>query len=209
MNLNDFELHIDKVILARGSAYYKDGVVGPVEFSGGKWVAEVSGSEEYTVSVSLSPSGEILESECDCPYDFGPICKHQVAVFHELRESNPEKIKQKSLKKKADLYEILDGLDKSVLVSVLLEYADENKSLKENLFFRFAGKTDAVSYAAKLIKASIKNAMTGGFVEYGDAYAAIQGAEKVLKMVSTNKDVFESVKLYHLVLREMIILIGD
>jgi uncharacterized Zn finger protein len=97
MNLSDFESCIDDSIRARGAVYYENGAVASLEFTGAKWVAEVSGSDDYTVTVSLSPSGEILESACDCPYNAGSICKHQVAVFHALRENGPEKIKQESL----------------------------------------------------------------------------------------------------------------
>jgi hypothetical protein len=206
MNLNDFELYIDDRILARGVAYYEDGAVMSLDFVGTKWVAEVSGSDDYTVNVFLSPSGDILESECDCPYDAGPICKHQVAVFHELRENSPEKIKQESLQRRANLHDILDGLDKATLVSVLLEYADADNSFKESLLFRFAEKPDAIAYAAKRIKASIRNVLSEGFVEYDSVRIAVQGALNVLQMISTNKDVFEAVELYRLVLREMVAL---
>jgi hypothetical protein len=109
-----------------------------------------------------------------------------------------------ALQKRMDLRKILDGLDKSTLVSVLLEYSSENQSLKDALLFRFSEKPDTVSYAAKLIETSIKNAMSQGFIRYADTGYAICGAEKVLEMISTNKDVFESAELCHVVLREMI-----
>lgn len=40
----------------------------------------------YEVTVEIDDMGEIIYSECDCPYDFGPVCKHEVAVFFQLAE---------------------------------------------------------------------------------------------------------------------------
>ena len=67
---------------------------------------EIEGSENYQVAVQLNDFGDIVYSECDCPYDFGPICKHEVAAYYELaelmdkKEANPQKVteKQKDLK---------------------------------------------------------------------------------------------------------------
>lgn len=38
---------------------------------------------KYILKHSLK-FNSIISSECDCPYDMGEYCKHQVAVFHEL-----------------------------------------------------------------------------------------------------------------------------
>ncbi|MEI0737506.1 SWIM zinc finger family protein [Paenibacillus sp. JTLBN-2024] len=38
-----------------------------------------------------------MESECDCPYDFGPVCKHQVAVFLELKNREADGASSPSL----------------------------------------------------------------------------------------------------------------
>ncbi|MEL6717534.1 MAG: hypothetical protein AAFP82_02375, partial [Bacteroidota bacterium] len=29
----------------------------------------------------------IIESDCDCPYDWGNTCKHEVAVYYYLKDS--------------------------------------------------------------------------------------------------------------------------
>jgi len=44
------------------------------------------GSDDYKVLVEIGDHGDIINSECDCPYDFGPVCKHEVAVYFQLRE---------------------------------------------------------------------------------------------------------------------------
>lgn len=60
MNLNNFEQHIDPVILERGIDYYKSGAVLEVEeVSKGVWQAEVEGTEVYNVEVGLSGKNKI------------------------------------------------------------------------------------------------------------------------------------------------------
>ena len=49
--------------------------------------AEVEGSEVYEVYVELDEEDTVLSSECDCPYDNGPVCKHLAAVLLKLSDS--------------------------------------------------------------------------------------------------------------------------
>ena len=51
--------------------------------------AEVSGSEEepYLVDLDFSEDGELEDWFCDCPYDWGPVCKHTVAVLLPSRQN--------------------------------------------------------------------------------------------------------------------------
>lgn len=82
MNLNNFESHIDKKILDRGYNYYIEGNIMDTSASGdNEYIFEIEGSEDYQVVVKIDNKGEILYSECDCPYDFGDICKHEVAAY--------------------------------------------------------------------------------------------------------------------------------
>src|SRR5215216_4778501 len=66
----------------RGEAYYHDGsVLEPVRQER-ELRAQCQGSdyEPYQVSATLSKSG-IAETSCTCPYDYGGICKHVVALL--------------------------------------------------------------------------------------------------------------------------------
>jgi uncharacterized Zn finger protein len=112
MKLNNFEAYVDPVILERGLDYYDGGAVLSLEFEDDTWIAEVSGTDTYMVSVTLDDAGEIIESYCDCPYDFGPVCKHQVAVLYAMRDKPLQKIKQEGAKIKQSLEKTLNGLDK-------------------------------------------------------------------------------------------------
>jgi superfamily II DNA or RNA helicase len=50
-----------------------------VHKSAGKASFEVQGT--YLYNVSINGFNEYIRSECSCPYDWGPVCKHQVAAL--------------------------------------------------------------------------------------------------------------------------------
>lgn len=79
MNINDFKEYIDGTILKRGYDYYIEGNVEDEYIKNeNEYVFQVQGSENYEVIIKLDNEEEIIYSYCDCPYDFGPICKHEI-----------------------------------------------------------------------------------------------------------------------------------
>lgn len=87
MNIYNFEDYINETILDRGYQYYIRGnIIETYNRGENEYIFKVQGSDDYEVIVKLDDNGEILHSECDCPYDFGPICKHQVAAYYKLLE---------------------------------------------------------------------------------------------------------------------------
>lgn len=66
----------------RGQNYYRDGAVFGAVRQGMELRAQCDGSdhEPYQVSAMLTESG-ITETSCTCPYDYGGICKHIVALL--------------------------------------------------------------------------------------------------------------------------------
>jgi uncharacterized Zn finger protein len=67
---------------ARGRSYYNDGAILNPRRQGMELSAECQGSdyELYQIRVSLDAKG-VADSECDCPYEYGGICKHLVALL--------------------------------------------------------------------------------------------------------------------------------
>jgi uncharacterized Zn finger protein len=66
----------------RGETYYRDGAVLDPICQATHLRAQCEGSdyEPYQVSATLDESG-IIETSCTCPYDYGGICKHIVALL--------------------------------------------------------------------------------------------------------------------------------
>ena len=94
---------VDPVILSRGQDYYRQGYVESIDYDNGLVTAEVSGSEvePYLVEINFDEYGEVEAWECDCPYDWGPVCKHVVAALlavqaEPLEERYKGKVQRKS-----------------------------------------------------------------------------------------------------------------
>ena len=85
IRLSDFEQQIDPVIRKRGYEYFRKGYVTEVEDLGcGDYEATVEGSDIYTVGLHID-GDEVTGYECDCPYDWGSVCKHIAAVLFYLK----------------------------------------------------------------------------------------------------------------------------
>ena len=73
-------------ILARGYHYYLEDAVENLDVSDDRIRAEVMGSEEYEVEISLR-NGEVTDMYCSCPYAWdGNHCKHMAAVLYKWSE---------------------------------------------------------------------------------------------------------------------------
>ncbi len=204
MNLNDFESHIDRKILARGYGYFENNCVISIEERDDNiYEAEVAGTERYLVDVELDGAANIIDTQCDCPYDMGEYCKHQVAVFLALRDirgkhsqKGNDGLKSKispgpgqqsaglPKRKVRSMKDIFCQKTKEELVSFLLDIAAEYDEIKQRMELEFGDTNDAeeITKSIKLIRAFIdKNSDRHGFVAYGDTYEAIRGANLVLE----------------------------
>jgi len=213
MNINDFAAHLDKAILARGLAYYQSGNVVSLEYDENDgWIADVEGSDDYTITVSLSDKGEILDTECDCPYDWGEYCKHQAAVFYALKSKLKSHKIQSAIKteKKKSLTEVLNSLDKQTLLSIVLDFSGRDRRMKEELLLRYSEKTDTLKSARNVIRSTINPVTRRGFMEYADVSSATGGADTVLQMADdkiVSGDILTAVSLCVIVCSEMMALL--
>lgn len=223
MNIFHFEQDIDDVIIARGKGYYNGGAVFKLaENDGDTYTARVHGTEDYTVRVILEGT-EISDSECDCPYDMGPICKHQVAVFYMIQErlSHPEangettvirpaSRQTKGKKKEASLLDLLNAKSKKELVDLLCRLAEEYEEIEQLIQFDSANDDfdDAVSASRNLMKTYLnKYSDRCGSVNYHQVSLAMQGTymvlEKARNAIKTEKLIL-ALDLNLCVLHEMI-----
>ena len=96
-----FAIHI----LERGYDYYCDDAVENMEISDDIIRADVIGSEDYEVEISLS-NGEVTDMYCSCPYALdGRNCKHMAAVLYEWSENEAEEMKEEEKKINTDLFQ--------------------------------------------------------------------------------------------------------
>ena len=128
MNINDFENYLDNKILQRGISYYFDGAVDEIwRESDGVYHAVVDGSEPYEVDFEIDTAGVIASHFCDCPYDWGEYCKHEVAVFLAVREllKSAETLPTSRQKKERGLKALLENHTKEDLIILLCELSRE------------------------------------------------------------------------------------
>lgn len=217
MNLNDFENYIEAKIIERGADYHQKGnVISLKETDNNVFEAEVEGTEIYTVEVELDDEANIIDSQCDCPYDFGEFCKHQAAVFFALRNnynfantSELGKPQSRKKRKAPNLKEILAARTKEELIQFLLNIASEYKEIKQLLEFNFTDESDEdeIAQSSSLIRRYIKmNSEPDGFVAYNDVYEAVKGAELVLekaRLALEKNKTMHSLELVLCVIHEM------
>jgi len=234
MNLNDFERFIDSRILDRGRRYFEEGrVLSAEETAANAYTAEVDGTELYVVDIQLDNQGDILDIACDCPYDMGEYCKHQVAALLALRKlktaapdkggnqadsqsmKSGTKVAGRKAKKVPDICQILTARTKEELVAFLLKLAGEDESIGERLALDFGGGNDAeeLKQAARLIRACVnRNADRYGFVDYEAACAATEGGRQVLDRARSQLQNYRPVQALALtlcVIHEMMALLSN
>lgn len=162
MTLDSFCDFVPSRIWQRGRDYYSSGAITSIEENRpGEWIAVVEGTDDYTVRIVMD-GDEILEWECDCPYDGGDICKHVVAVAIAIRNMKTDDSEKGLLKKQRSINgaktakwsekvagivaqreelafaELLSKASADDLRLVIMEYSMKNEDIKNCLieFFR-------------------------------------------------------------------------
>lgn len=87
--IKNFKKKINPIILQRGTDYYNNHKVSKIdEVEPGRFLATVKGTQDYEVNISIDGAGMITEASCDCPFAYGPLCKHIVASLLAIEEKN-------------------------------------------------------------------------------------------------------------------------
>ena len=128
----------DPKVFERGKSYYEDGMIIHRIIREHKLEAFSHGSRMYRVSAYVH-DGRIGQTHCTCPFDWGGICKHRVALLltylHEPKSfvnrlTIAELLMDKSHQDLVKLIETM--LDRH---ADLLEIVDPQLELPEELFW--------------------------------------------------------------------------
>jgi len=189
--LNEFEHIIDETILKRGLSYFKKGFVTEFsEISSGEFEANISGTEEYTVNLKVE-NDIIIEHNCNCPYDMGPVCKHIVASIFYLKQDElnlnqqnlPLAKKKKNKTVSQQLKEVLDKVSHQDLKEFIQEQSKMDKQFR-NLFlssFAHLNESQSKEFYQKQIK-SVLNLATDrhGFIGWHEMKYLEQGIDPII-----------------------------
>ena len=210
MNINNFMQYIDQNILDRGYDYYNNGnIIDVYEDDYNKYIFEIEGSEDYEVTVEIDDDGGVIDSYCDCPYNFGPVCKHEAAAYFQLLKiindkNNNEKAKKGS-KKKQSINETLNNLSKEELIDIIIDVTKKDKTLKNNILFRYSKNDDQTETknCKKLISSIVKK-YTGrdGFVPYMETGDFVSEFEELLEKITYTENKVLALDMAILVLEE-------
>ena len=131
MNLKNFESVVEPQIINRGFHYFEDGAIAEIEqVEKGEFYATVTGSEDYAIFVKIDKELNVVSHSCDCPYDWGTVCKHEVAVMYFIKKRklyNQPFETSTFFKVKQDLSQ----LDKAALLEIILDLSKKSKLVKE------------------------------------------------------------------------------
>lgn len=190
--LNEFEQLIDEKILKRGLSYFKEGVITDFsEISNGEYEAIVSGAEEYTVQLKIS-NNTIIEHNCDCPFDMGPVCKHIVAVIFQLQQNelelnNPNLPKLKKKKTKSvpqQIKELLQAISHKELIEFVQENSKKDKKFRNYFLASFGhlSKNQSKEFYQKQIHSILQTA-TGrdGWIDWAGMKYVVNTTEPFLE----------------------------
>jgi uncharacterized Zn finger protein len=183
MRLDDFEQGIDPVILGRGRSYYEDGrVLDLEEIAPGRWSAQVEGSLLYEVSLTSGPDGRLAWT-CDCPYDWGPVCKHVAAVLLALTKTAPRKGQKKETR--ADrVRAALQTLSDQERFDLLLELALEDRQLAHMIELRYGPVKETSKEAQeRLVREALRRGR-GRYEDFDDDEGALRAAEALAEVLN-------------------------
>lgn len=181
--LDNFEQTTPSDILQRGRDYYDGGCIAELEeMDDGSLVADVTGSDDYTVRVWLE-NRHICDYDCDCPYDGDP-CKHAVAVWYALRAKLEDA--KKGGRTKKTKRQSFDGLLREVtleeLQGFLNDYASRDEDFRTDfeLYFSDKGGVDVQNRYAEVIRKTIQKHSDRGFIDYRASGRLASDIDKVI-----------------------------
>ena len=132
VQIANFESDIDPKILGRGKQYFTDGLVVDIwSPSPGQYHAVVDGNAPYDAEITLDANGKILHHSCDCPYDWGEYCKHEVAVLLAIREHRTQGTMLKQQGEQRGIRAQLLSKSREELVDILWTLAVEHGLLQD------------------------------------------------------------------------------
>ena len=108
----------------RGENYYDEGAVVEIIQRGETLRAAVQGSqyEPYQARIELDETG-VVDTACSCPYDYGGICKHRVAVLLTYVR-DPGQIDQRP-----PVSELIADADPELLRDLLADFVEDHPEL--------------------------------------------------------------------------------
>ena len=124
-----------------------------------------------------------MDMYCSCPYAAkGSNCKHMAAVLYEIENQ----VKRRKDHKKTDIKSLIDGLTKEQLSGFLLELAETDTRIQNQLLMRYSGSISSVdvSRLKREVDAIIERFSDRG--DYIDYYHALDFSFELIDFLNDN-----------------------
>jgi len=178
----------------RGQSYYEQDAVSDVVRRGETVRADVEGShyQPYTVTIEFDDTG-VARTNCSCPYDYGGICKHRVAVLLTcIRDPG-------SVREQPPVSELLADADRETLEELLVGLAADRPEVADIIETRLTTTDDAttgtaVSVNTESIRRQVNHALPKpGQEGHTDAYAeAERMADELAELIEQARMAIEA-----------------
>lgn len=197
-------------ILERGYDYYCDGAVENIEIGRDDIRADVVGTEDYEVEISLN-DGKVTDMCCSCPYAAGGNnCKHMAAVLYEwtadiMDEDEPEDTDNEDMdndadaesmdlfepavtvcdykKKSAAVEKLVTSAERDIVQAFLVSVLAEDKKLLlrfRNMVNKCATKEDVEDYFEQIDEIADRYLGRDHFINYYQAYDFMLELEEII-----------------------------
>ena len=197
-------------ILERGYDYYCDGAVENIEIGRDDIRADVVGTEDYEVEISLN-DGKVTDMYCSCPYAAGGNnCKHMAAVLYEwtadiMDDDEPEDTDNEDMdndadaesmdlfepavtvcdykKKSAAVEKLVTSAERDIVQAFLVSVLAEDKKLLlrfRNMVNKCATKEDVEDYFEQIDEIADRYLGRDHFINYYQAYDFMLELEEII-----------------------------
>lgn len=197
-------------ILERGYDYYCDDAVENIEIGRDDIRADVVGTEDYEVEISLN-DGKVTDMYCSCPYAAGGNnCKHMAAVLYEwtadiMDEDEPEDTDNEDMdndadaesmdlfepavtvcdykKKSAAVEKLVTSAERDIVQAFLVSVLAEDKKLLlrfRNMVNKCATKEDVEDYFEQIDEIADRYLGRDHFINYYQAYDFMLELEEII-----------------------------
>ena len=225
-------------ILERGYDYYCDGAVENIEIGRDDIRADVVGTEDYEVEISLN-DGKVTDMYCSCPYAAGGNnCKHMAAVLYEwtadiMDEDEPEDTDNEDMdndadaesmdlfepavtvcdyKKKSAAEKLVTSAERDIVQAFLVSVLAEDKKLLlrfRNMVNKCATKEDVEDYFEQIDEIADRYLGRDHFINYYQAYDFMLELEEIIdKDVRRMIDNGSHISAFH-VMNHIFVLLGN
>ena len=203
LTITNFEQYFSYYMLLKGRDYFENYIVSFFEESTNHYVANIKGSYLYITEVELGDDGEIISSDCSCPYD-GNVCKHQIALFYKVHAHITEQRRAINHESYYDnLQNAYRDLSQKDLIDIIFDLSKNNFKLQNALLAKAHNKLD-YNYVVQTINKYIElygydNNTEGGFdlvltwlndkrIQKGEELKVMLYTFKMLKILKAEHD---------------------